>query len=950
MKMSQIRKRDKAIKVIEIIIVGFLLSVYFYSQLINMEIPIHSDDVATASDLRDHIDMGCTWNQWIQPLSWINKLLYIIFGPTELFLQLFFAFKYCVCISLALYLALYNEKKMHWWMLPFFIFFCMPGNFGDASIHPLKFHVWTLMVPLICLAFILMKGNDISRLKKRDIFFLIGFSIFGICERDILVIVYCWIPFVLYWIIYFWQKGYITKYLKWLIVAVMAFLIAGRVFFSNVHYQGYGASRFVPIEDIEQNLIFGITGLLSMLNIDIINSNILQYTTIIYFIRLVLVGFSIGCIVSRVREIHLKKLENVSIVDAILSISALVVVVAYLFGGIRDSALGIRYASYLYYIFIIVSCRKLYEIVHLQQFDVGIRKYKVNLLSMFFIVCIFSLINPVAFVREKNDRDILAEQVEKIDNLSYGVGSFWVAGVTSCLTDFHTEIQAVEWKDETMEPYLNIWDCYRSGNKYFNYFIEDSEYQSFGVTMTNLQKTYGYSIKKYPLNGANIYLYDYDIRTIPLLIDTNESVYKNKNDHLEIKNQSFCLESGDSLILDQLYLTVGKTKISVSGDFGEKLPELVAMQDVKVTLEEVKEGMVIYEISTDKLYDNLELKLNNKSESLMQIRKICLERIENSIPLSLNSEQQLSLTPGYYIFAAEGENIKNSKMIFEMNGEIIQAERINNGRKKVAYGVQVEYSGNLKINASYKGAVQEVFYQNEIQSSFHNPNKMIYTIKQGIKIKGAEGLLYGPYVTLQPGNYQIDIIGKGLNLADIRFLYGGGVAFENAMLIQNSPEHYIYQINVTEEIDLFEVLISDIRKDNLKFYYYTIGLVDGVRDKVNLNYRYDMKDIHVSEEAIFGENNILLKEGDFCYGPYVDLLNGKYLVTIDGHNLSLADIHITTQNGKNTIDYLSVNSENSDKIKIQFELEEMAENVEIVIRNTGTDQIVLKNYNISAIE
>lgn len=149
---------------------------------------------------------------------------------------------------------------------------------------------------------------------------------------------------------------------------------------------------------------------------------------------------------------------------------------------------------------------------------------------------------------------------------------------------------------------------------------------------------------------------------------------------------------------------------------------------------------------------------------------------------------------------------------------------------------------------------------------------------------------------------------------------------------------------------MFEVLISDIRKDNLKFYYYTIGLVDGVRDKVNLNYRYDMKDIHVSEEAIFGENNILLKEGDFCYGPYVDLLNGKYLVTIDGHNLSLADIHITTQNGKNTIDYLSVNSENSDKIKIQFELEEMAENVEIVIRNTGTDQIVLKNYNISAIE
>lgn len=947
--MSQIRKRNKAIKVIEIMIVGLLLSTYFYSQLINMEIPIHSDDVATASDLRDHIDMGYAWNHWMQPLSWVNALLYIIFGPTELFLQLFFVFKYFVCISLALYLALCNEKKMQWWMLPFFIFFSMPGNFGEASIHPLKFHVWTLMVPLICLAFILMKGNFLNKLKKRDILFLFCFSLFGICEMDILVIVYCWIPFVLYWIIYFWQKGIISKYLKNIIVAGMAFLIAGRIFFSTVHYQGYGASRFVPIENIAQNITFGITGLLSMLNINIIGTDILQYTTIIYFVRLILVGFSIGCIISRIREIHLKKIENISIVDAILSISALIAVIAYLFGGIRDSALGIRYASYLYYIFIIVSCRKLYEIIRLQQFEIKIHKFNLNLLSAFFIVCIFALVNPVSLVREKNDRDILAEQVEKIENLSFGAGSFWVAGVTSCLTDFHTEIQAVEYKDGTMEPYLNVWDCYCSGNKYFNFFIEDSEYQSFGVTMPNLQKKYGYSIKKYSLKGANIYLYDYDIRTTPLQIDTSQSVYLSRNEHLKIENHSFCMSSGDSMVLDQLYLTVGKTRVTVIGNFKQEIPELVSTENVKIKLVEVKKGMAVYEISTDRLYENFELMLKNEGKSMVQIKKVCMERLENSMPLSLNTEQKLYLTPGYYIFAAEGDGIKNSQMIFEMNGKEIHAERINNGRKKIAYRVQIENSGNLKISASYKGTVQGVFYQNEIQKSFQNPNKIIYTIGHGIKIKGAEGLLYGSYVTLQPGMYQIDVVGEGLNYADIRFLYDGGVDFESAMLIQNSGEHYIYQINVAKEINLFEVLISDIREENLKFYYYTIGLVENMRDKIDLNYRYDMEDIHVSEGAVYEKNNLLLLEDEFCFGPYVDLSSGRYFITIYGHNLDRADINITSQNGKNTIDSLQVKSENSDKIRIQFELEDMTENLEIVIRNTGAEPVLVKKYHISTI-
>ena len=58
-----------------------------------------------------------------------------------------------------------------------------------------------------------MKGDDIQKIGKRSIVFLIVLSILGLAEQDILIIVTCWAPFALYWFIYFWQKGYVKNIL-----------------------------------------------------------------------------------------------------------------------------------------------------------------------------------------------------------------------------------------------------------------------------------------------------------------------------------------------------------------------------------------------------------------------------------------------------------------------------------------------------------------------------------------------------------------------------------------------------------------------------------------------------------------------------------------------------------------------------------------------------------------
>ena len=114
---------------------GALCSLYFYNQLIHIEIPIHSDDAGAVTDLRDIIEFGnARWSYWISPLAWVNGLLYVLLGPTEVFVQSFFTIRYFFCIVLALYIALFHEKKIEWWLLPIFIFFSMPGSFGTASI------------------------------------------------------------------------------------------------------------------------------------------------------------------------------------------------------------------------------------------------------------------------------------------------------------------------------------------------------------------------------------------------------------------------------------------------------------------------------------------------------------------------------------------------------------------------------------------------------------------------------------------------------------------------------------------------------------------------------------------------------------------------------------------------------------------------------------------------
>ena len=160
----------------------------------------------------------------------------------------------------------------------------------------------------------------------------------------------------------------------------------------------------------------------------------------------------------------------------------------------------------------------------------------------------------------------------------------------------------------------------------------------------------------------------------------------------------------------------------------------------------------------------------------------------------------------------------------------------------------------------------------------------------------------------------------------------------------------LYRIEVDENKELFEVLISGDGDKGCKVYYYTLTSVDkDSLQKVDLTYHYYDRSIHTSAVNTKA-NEILLNRNDVCYGPYIRLPEGKYRLELAGRNLSDAEIVVTYQNGEKTVQNLKKNSSTQIKSEMEFVLEETAENVEVVIRNYQDIAVGIRNYKIQSLE
>ena len=124
----------------------------------------------------------------------------------------------------------------------------------------------------------------------------------------------------------FLAKRLCKKYINWILLSGAIVLIFGKILFGTFIYDGYGASRFVSVEEFVENIGTGISGFLTMFNINLIGADVLQFSTLISGLRLILLIGAIGVLVSTTKQLWLKKIENVNVVEAVLTLSAYVVI------------------------------------------------------------------------------------------------------------------------------------------------------------------------------------------------------------------------------------------------------------------------------------------------------------------------------------------------------------------------------------------------------------------------------------------------------------------------------------------------------------------------------------------------------------------------------------------------------------------------------------------------
>ena len=419
---------------------------------------------------------------------------------------------------------------------------------------------------------------------------------------------------------------------------------------------------------------------------------------------------------------------------------------------------------------------------------------------------------------------------------------------------------------------------------------------------------------------------------------------------MKVKNECIQVASGEYIQINNLYVTAGKIRLIIDGTFDKDAVQIE--QELGAEMIQSARNKCEYEIEVAQLNDAMNIQLNNVSEKNVQIKDIRIERVDNSIELEQASEYKLYLTPGYYVFNVIGNGIRKSEFAFKLDGKIIEPEVIKAGRQKVSYAISIPLEGELEVTFKSSGEIQKIYYQNEIQGYLVNPKKVVYTTDYGIKINKKASLLYGPYAQLESGKYLVDIYGENLAQDNIYFTCDGGTRYDRYTVLQNQEDHFEYEIIADETVNNFEVIITGIgnEEQSTKVNYYVLSEEDENTDPViNLRYLYNDRNIYTSGEKNDKDEQIVLKNGDICFGPYIDLPSGTYQLDLYGDNLQQAEVKITEQDGTVVIDSLKEIAESEQMLSFSFESENDLEKFEVVVTNADQKQVTLQGYNIKSL-
>ena len=287
----------------------------------------------------------------------------------------------------------------------------------------------------------------------------------------------------------------------------------------------------------------------------------------------------------------------------------------------------------------------------------------------------------------------------------------------------------------------------------------------------------------------------------------------------------------------------------------------------------------------------------------------------------------------------------NYIIVAKSGDDYLYSSEINEKSLKKMYGNYTKYETEDFALYYFKNVINlcSGYIDKDVDTMHLGENTKISNGKFLLK---KSGYIYGPYVDLDSGVYQVEISGKNLENALIKITGENGAEDINIEYCENNGSRIIVKFGLKEYMDNVEFVIrnnsaSSIIINNI---YYTRSN-ENVQ-KYLAKQRYDIKTLsnYIYKSAV-KKDCIMVSTGGYIYGPYAEVEKGSYKVNIYGKNLDLATFAIQYNLGENKIEY-SILDINNNKACLLFKTDKKIDDLEIVTSNMAEKEIGINMLEI----
>lgn len=309
------------------------------------------------------------------------------------------------------------------------------------------------------------------------------------------------------------KKEYIIVFLN--IVAYILGKVIDTVFVSigNINKNEFFEKKnFADLEGIRTNIFVLIESLLDMNKAGFPGEKLATFSTIVYFVRTLILIFAIYIIFYWFHKfITFKDYDRISV---LLSLSVIFMSLAVIFTDIVVNKMSMRYIAFFpaYSTVLIIRFLKVRGVYFKKCFN-KLLSYRtlITAISMFIMVLSFETVNYKIPVRPQDE---LAQMLLS-KKLEYGYGKFWNASHVTVSSENKVKVRAVIY--DGMEHIAQYsWFCKNDWYEpiYSNFVVIDkgeSAYDVFGITEESVKKCIGKPQQKLETDYYIVYVYNRDI-------------------------------------------------------------------------------------------------------------------------------------------------------------------------------------------------------------------------------------------------------------------------------------------------------------------------------------------------------------------------------------------------------------------------------------------------------